>query len=61
MEMPLSAVEIVYQVLLDSIVDPDVISSQMDEEDQFSSLHGPLHHLSHMISSMILYLRMNPL
>jgi hypothetical protein len=58
MEMPLSVTEIAYQVVLDSTVDPDPVSSQTDEEDPVLSPYGPLHHLSHMISSMILYLRM---
>jgi hypothetical protein len=33
MEMPLSLVEIVYQVVLDSTIDPDLVSSERDEED----------------------------
>jgi hypothetical protein len=33
MAMPLSTVEIVYQVVLDSSVDPDPVTSQTDEED----------------------------
>jgi hypothetical protein len=33
MEIPLSVVEIAYQVFLDSIADPDPVSSQTDEED----------------------------
>jgi hypothetical protein len=33
MAMPLSAAEIAYQVVLDSSIDPDPISSQTDEED----------------------------
>jgi hypothetical protein len=33
MAMPLSATEIVYQVVLDSFVDPDPITSPTDEED----------------------------
>jgi hypothetical protein len=33
MAMPLSTVEIVYQAILDSSVDPDPTTSQTDEED----------------------------
>jgi hypothetical protein len=33
MAMPLSTTEIVYQVVLDSSVDPDPVTSQTDEED----------------------------
>jgi hypothetical protein len=33
MEMPLSVVEIVYQIVLDFVTDPDPVSSQTDEED----------------------------
>jgi hypothetical protein len=33
MAMPLSAVEIVYQVVLDSSIDPDPVTSQTNEED----------------------------
>jgi hypothetical protein len=33
MAMPLSTTEIAYQVVLDSSVDPDPVTSQMDEED----------------------------
>jgi hypothetical protein len=33
MEIPLSETKIVYQVVLDSSSDPDIVSSQMDEED----------------------------
>ena len=33
MEMPLSVAEIVYQSILDAIVDPDPFSSQTDEDD----------------------------
>jgi hypothetical protein len=33
MEMPLSSVEVVYQDILDTIVDPDPSSSLMEEEN----------------------------
>jgi hypothetical protein len=35
MAMPLSIAEIAYQVVLDSFVDPDPVTSPMDEEDPF--------------------------
>jgi hypothetical protein len=33
MEIPLSATEVAYQAILNTIVDPHPFSSQMDEED----------------------------
>jgi hypothetical protein len=56
MEMPLSVVEITYQVVLDSTTDLDHVTRRI----LFSSTYGPPHHLAHMISSMILYLQMKP-
>jgi hypothetical protein len=53
--MPLSTTEITYQVILDSSVDLNPITSQKDEEDLFLSPCGPLHRLSHMTASMRLF------
>jgi hypothetical protein len=48
MAMLLSVAEISYQVVLDSSVDPDPVTLQMDEEDPILELVWPLHHLVHM-------------